>query len=260
MVREFDGEQVEGVEIETFGIQAVLLGALKYEFDEWLLVILDACRYDALASMLHGEMIAALSPATNTGTWIRGIWPGQYDVTYIAGNPHLSEPKQYPAMDGFGGLYRGEEHFERVVESFRVGWDGHHGTVPPAAVRDDAIEHTDADKVVAHFMQPHTPYIGERQPDREFKAWANIQDEKAWLQGIDGEEIAGWYLDNLERAWTEGVEPLLKAFDDRLIVITADHGEALGEGGIYGHGSTRLEVLLVPWITIEPGGWEHAGQ
>lgn len=257
MVTEFDDDAVETL---TFGAQASALGGLKHELDAYLLVILDACRYDALASMVQGAVRPMLSPATNTGMWIRGVWPGEYDAVYVAGNPHLSEPEDRPGMSGLGGTYYGDDHFAAVVDTYLVGWDGTHGTVPPAAVRDDAIDHRDHDRVIAHFMQPHTPYIGERQPDRELTAWHLVEEDTAWLEGIDRGEIAGWYLDNLARVWEEGVEPLVKAFDDRPIFITADHGEALGEGGIYGHGSVSMAVLVVPWLALTPPGWgvDHA--
>ncbi len=39
-----------------------------------------------------------------------------------------------------------------------------------------------------------------------------------------------------------------------ILALTSDHGEDLGEDGIYGHGSLRDQVLLVPLIVEAPGG------
>ncbi len=47
--------------------------------------------------------------------------------------------------------------------------------------------------------------------------------------------------------------------DDTVLVVAGDHGEALGEGGHYGHqGFLQPEVLHVPLIVRLPGG-EGAG-
>lgn len=50
-------------------------------------------------------------------------------------------------------------------------------------------------------------------------------------------------------------------YEDTLVVVTADHGEALLEHGLFEHGGSILyeEVLRVPWIMRLPGG-ERAGR
>ncbi len=56
-----------------------------------------------------------------------------------------------------------------------------------------------------------------------------------------------------------GLGPLLERLaqppwrDTTVVIVTADHGEALGEGGVHGHGALREEVLRVPLLLALPG-------
>ena len=46
----------------------------------------------------------------------------------------------------------------------------------------------------------------------------------------------------------------LGLYDETWIIVTSDHGELLGEHGIYGHGTTLHEPLLrIPLILKHPG-------
>ncbi|MEQ1894969.1 MAG: sulfatase, partial [Planctomycetota bacterium] len=47
----------------------------------------------------------------------------------------------------------------------------------------------------------------------------------------------------------------LGLYERALIVVTSDHGESLGERGLYGHGGLQLEQLFVPLIIKPPRHW-----
>lgn len=212
--------------------------------DEFLLIILDACRWDALQSYLGEDITMALSPAPLTVRWLRCCWPGAYDVTYVAANPHLVPTERPQHLVN----YDGEAHFEELVYLGDDGWDDDLRTYPPAPIRDATIE-ADADRMVTHFIQPHVPFIGENAiGDLEYQN----QGYEA-LEGVDNDAIRAAYYGNLKRVWAEGVVPLLEAFEDRRVVVSADHGELLGEGGEYGHGVYATPVLLVPWVEYPAG-------
>jgi hypothetical protein len=52
---------------------------------------------------------------------------------------------------------------------------------------------------------------------------------------------------------------LLKAtgrYEEAMIVVTSDHGDALGEHGQIGHGGLYLEQIMVPLIMKMPASWE----
>ena len=64
--------------------------------------------------------------------------------------------------------------------------------------------------------------------------------------------IRNAYKENLEVV-LESVAELLEHISGR-ILITADHGEYLGENGRYGHGfkvPRRPPIVEVPWLIIE---------
>jgi hypothetical protein len=74
--------------------------------------------------------------------------------------------------------------------------------------------------------------------------------ETVWRK-VDIKGVQHYYEDNL-RTVLESVSRLINELDGNT-VITADHGEAFGEAGIFGHRlETHIPALLeVPWLVIE---------
>lgn len=66
---------------------------------------------------------------------------------------------------------------------------------------------------------------------------------------LSADALLGEFLDGLR---ARGL------YERALIVVTSDHGESLGERGLYGHGGLTLEQLLVPLIVKPPQAWELA--
>jgi len=66
---------------------------------------------------------------------------------------------------------------------------------------------------------------------------------------LSADALLGEFLDGLR---ARGL------YERALIVVTSDHGESLGERGLYGHGGLTLEQLLVPLIVKPPQSWELA--
>lgn len=126
-------------------------------------------------------------------------------------------------------------------------------------------------------MQPHAPYIGDKakkvrksfvKKGYEFKYWSDLNDleknEKTVnnLLGLamDGllssEDLRQVYEENLQIV-LEYVSDLLSNIDGKS-VLTADHGELLGDGSgsrKWGHsqGLYVEELRKVPWLVIENG-------
>ncbi len=71
-----------------------------------------------------------------------------------------------------------------------------------------------------------------------------------WRRG-QSEEILFYYEDNLKQV-LDSVRQLVANISGK-IIVTSDHGEALGEQGVWGHESkSRIPVLFeVPWLEIE---------
>jgi hypothetical protein len=124
-------------------------------------------------------------------------------------------------------------------------------------------------------MQPHTPYLSEeaakiRQKLSEqdvffdrFHTKSEIQEAKS--QGkivvdslmtatergyVSLEKLEKLYKENLELVLCE-VEGLVDTLDGKT-VITADHGEHLGEGGEFAHPKGKYNRTLreVPWLEL----------
>jgi len=88
--------------------------------DEFIIVILDSCRYDyfqhEINSHLPGKLEKVYTPATATINYVQTIWDGQYDLTYITGIP---APTNY-AFERKGLKYRPEEHFSDFVHVWQT--------------------------------------------------------------------------------------------------------------------------------------------
>ena len=142
-------------------------------------------------------------------------------------------------------------------------------TVPPAAVTDHTIaaararDELGVSQVVAHYMQPHEPYRSHPQwGSGDSKLLENLVDEDAeagssvWPQAKHGvvDHDALWQagVDNLRWVLDDIEARLLPNVDGR-VVLTADHGNAMGEWGEWHHppGALGPQVRTVPWVEIE---------
>jgi arylsulfatase A-like enzyme len=124
-----------------------------------------------------------------------------------------------------------------------------------------------------NYMEPHQPYMADPPYDR----WVQAQPRAAELLQRDlyTHEIKTWKPDELAfvtatydgqvAAMDAGLGELLAAlkargrYENALVVVTADHGELLGEHGSVGHmGRMLYEPLVhVPMVVKFPGA-EHA--
>ncbi|MDY6768707.1 MAG: hypothetical protein SVW02_01215 [Candidatus Nanohaloarchaea archaeon] len=237
--------------------------------DEYLLVVLDACRYDVFREVGHlflsGDLSPAYTPVRDTFEYVQTMWRGESDVTYVSGAVPINSVKKSDWTDTDAGLYDGynpSEHIADIVDAWKMGWDDDLGTVPPEAVADIVLDHDDEDRLIAHFFQPHAPYIGENQllgytgedhrPHR-----GNPNDARIWERVKRGEisdrELRAAYRSNLLRA-LRSVRELVERTRHDTVLVTADHGEALGEYGTYAHPRSAThhpKVHVVPFLEVD---------
>ncbi|WP_336003492.1 hypothetical protein [Halorientalis halophila] len=157
--------------------------------------------------------------------------------------------------------------------------------------RDHADLVADADRTVVHYMQPHAPYLarGTGQKLKQIQKGIRRQDEgdgggvlspvtdrvrPKVESALDGSKLAQkvglWleldpvdvvrngtretamelYEENLRIAM-ESVADLVTELDGD-VVVTADHGEAFGEQGVWEHHvETHIDPLIeVPWLEV----------
>ncbi len=148
------------------------------------------------------------------------------------------------------GLDRGFDHYDDLAET--GGQDGAASLSQAQRRGDDTLARVDqwlatrgADASAArtalwvHLYDPHDPY----EPPAPFAAqFADrpYDGEVAWTDTLLGRLRA-----SLEAR---------KLWDDALVVVTADHGESLGEHGETGHGFFAYETTLkVPLVMRGPG-------
>lgn len=111
------------------------------------------------------------------------------------------------------------------------------------------LEHERPIFVWLHLLTPHWPY----DPPAEFMPGHEVAR-------TDADKLQPRFYDGEVRAADALVGRVTRAIDDAvgldrsLVVFTSDHGEALGEHGMYDHGHTlHAEVLRVPLIVAGPG-------
>jgi len=251
---------------------------------DWdILIILDACRFDAYiasrAPKLGGKLYHAWSPASITPhwvmrTWINGRWD---DVIYISANIFINKslgPKKHLHRLF---IYNLRDKFMDIVEVWRRGTDKRLHTVPPwnvyRAYKTVRLKmklrkmRLGRDyKMVIHFMQPHTPYITQEKLntliyrlDDEIKKmglglgfeYLYIPYMRKYMSKEDVDKIL-WngYMNNLDLALSY-VERIIRENSGKNIIITSDHGEMMGEYNLYYHFDIEnIQLRLVPYHII----------
>jgi arylsulfatase A-like enzyme len=127
-----------------------------------------------------------------------------------------------------------------------------------------------------NLYDAHDPYIPPADFDRHFGAWPRSAADMATLER--------WFIRDKKMLTPGEIQSVLDAYDDgiayldeqlgrlvdeldrfglltnTLVIVTADHGEHLGEHQLYGHASSLYDAEIhVPLLVLLPGG-AHAGQ
>lgn len=219
---------------------------------EWdVLVVLDACRSDLLASVAPdieflGEVKTVRSVGSCSSEWLEKTFPERPETTrtaMVTGNTWTDR-------------YVDAGEFAALDEVWKYAWDDDPGTVPARAVTDRAIalaRERNPEFLVIHYMQPHHPFVPDPIEGDEGMVRSGEESSPAnpWISLRRGKVRKGrvWeaYEANL-RYVLEEVEVLLSNIEGR-VVITADHGNLFGEWGLYGHPmyTPVPAVLDVPW-------------
>jgi arylsulfatase A-like enzyme len=118
---------------------------------------------------------------------------------------------------------------------------------------------------LVHFMESHVPYAPPRAHTRRFlddAAWQRVasldHDGMAYLAGVnplEAEDLAliGSLYDATIGYGDELMARVLDAAGDALVIVTADHGQQLGEHGLIGHFFSVYDALAhVPLLVRHP--------
>ncbi|WEL17238.1 hypothetical protein SVXHr_1064 [Halorhabdus sp. SVX81] len=235
-------------------------------------LLLDACRYDLFEDVLSdyplpGTLGKRRSAGSGTPEYLKKNFEGRqlHDTVYITANPYVNTKLS-------------RETFYDVVPVWKHDWDEELQTVPPEAVRDCVLEANDKypnKRIIAHFNQPHVPFIGDVRLDGR-KVSAIRQEalgkerpdpseriptpfDQLAAGGRTYDEVYEAYRSNLVRVLPTVTE-LLDALPG-LTAVTSDHGNAFGELArpfpikVYGHPLGILIPALteVPWHVSQNG-------
>jgi len=232
-------------------------------------IILDACRFDYFKkhNTIPGQLQSALSPGSESWAFMKHNFQEKifHDTIYITANPHSVR------LDS--GI------FFKVVQTLD-NWDSELEVVHPETVTEATLKALDEHpnkKIIVHFMQPHTPWLGEtakriRKRVSVYgnnknhglkKLGKNVDDprdgEMRWFEAVEKghishKEMESAYGETLDIVLTY-VERLVRKLNGKTI-ITSDHGEMLGErcgfSNYYGHPSDLSTKTLrkVPWFEV----------
>jgi hypothetical protein len=238
-------------------------------FDEdWdNLLLLDACRYDAFEQAsreveLPGELRANYSRGSATMEFLPANFAERdlSDTVYVTGTPMLY---RMTVLDEYGRRFDHNLHaivdvWDRIDVERLVNGNARPKQVAEATLQ--AAEEYPDKRLFVHFIQPHIPFIGdfgsERFGDVEGDIWRKQRDGKV---GATDSELRKAYYENLLCVMPT-VEALLAELRGKT-VVTADHGQLIGERGFplpmkdYGHpnGTYPSELVEVPWLSHRNG-------
>lgn len=243
---------------------------------EWdAMIVLDACRVDALRAVApEYEFLEEVNSIRSVGShsfeWMSKTFVEKYResierTSYVTANPFAARSyfdREVPPEDrtipfgptDYGTVSRDTLGYIDEVQTY--GIDDELGFILPETVTDRAIRagrEEETDRLLVHYMQPHDPLIC--QDGTKTNVYHRLR-----AGTVTEEEVCEWYLETL-RTVLEEVAVLLENLDADRVVITADHGEAFGELGFYGHmpGFPHPAVRRVPWAettAIDTGSYE----
>ncbi|WP_128226241.1 hypothetical protein [Halobacteriaceae bacterium SHR40] len=228
-------------------------GTNIYEREWDTLVILDACRVDLLREVADeysflGPVGSFESVGSMSEEWMEKTFTEEY----------AEETRQtaYVTSNIFSERVLSTDQFLELDEVWRYAWDNTLGIVPPRPVTDRAItvaRDQQPDRMIVHYMQPHHPFISDDVSEHFAADPFGRENETTVVDALRRGEIsrdAFWdaYRENL-RLVLNDVAVLLENHDAEKVIITADHGDALGEWGIYDHPAGCLHPVVknVPW-------------
>jgi len=193
-----------------------------------------------------------------------------------------------PARYGAAGVAQGFRTYDddlREPETNRPYLQRSGEATTDAAIRWLAADPARAEKpffLWVHYQDPHGPYtprepflsefaapIPPDEPELALGANDSPRGQIPSIQIVGGERHASSYKNRYDaeiRQFDEAFGRLLAwlrehdLYEDTLILLTADHGESLGEHGIwFAHGENlHVEELHVPLIVRAPGGLRGA--
>ncbi|MDS0280546.1 hypothetical protein [Haloarcula onubensis] len=224
-----------------------------YEKNWDLLLLLDCARPDMMREVQNDyrfldEIGEITSVATCSRQWMENTFVTEY-MEQMGRTVHVTANTASDAA-------LSKKQFQHLEEVWRDGWDEELRTIPAEEVTDRTIHFmrkTDAERYIVHYMQPHLPFVTRPDIDSRVVTTAGVQAQGKNLAdlhkaGYSKEELWEASLENL-RYVLDSVEVLLSNVDAERAIISADHGQAFGEGNVWSHPCFEYidPLTQVPW-------------
>ena len=223
------------------------------------LLVLDAARPDYVRQLdRRFEEVDALGGITHT--WCANLWqlvPKR--MTYFSANP-VTAWKQQRVKAPHVEMIDVWRHCWRRFGKWKVG--SVHPADLNAFVLDWLKAHEMPKRVVVHYLQPHAPYIVKGLPVQCGNLHDGPTGKKGDLSVVDAIErgLMTWddlreaYMANLKLVLATALELCGELREHGEVIITADHGEVLGEKGLFGH--ARMPAGLIRRVPLWSTAWE----
>lgn len=246
--------------------------------EDWdVLIILDAARYDEFEerNTIDGHLEPRLSKGGYSEEFIQENFAGGkfHDTVYVTGNPH--------ALDLDDGVFHDLVMVEvgPVGEALGPDEEQNFAVRPEDVVREalDAHERYPNKRLIVHFIQPHRPFLGEKARELYRQALTERAEKGLDDQDLHNPGRKGYSIDpagaarheeisvtdaDFREAYRETLDIVLEHARELVgeipgrTVVTADHGEFLGERYVtpkYGHPHfiRAPELYIVPWLVVE---------
>lgn len=240
--------------------------------EEWdLAVVLDACRvdfmqevadeYDFITNVGSIWSVGSSSHEWTTQTFNRKHAEAFERTAFLSANPFSQRvlingsTPPYGNILPFGSFAWQPCRSDDLAYYEQVSMDdtGFTNTVPPWKMTDRLISvgrNGSQPRVAAHYFQPHRPFVAPTDDPMEESEMTYDRPMEMYDRGeLSYDELWSAQIDCL-RAVLNCIEVLLNNFEAERVIITADHGQLLGEFGVTGHpgGLWLPEVKRVPWI------------
>jgi len=230
---------------------------------------------ELIYEFLDGKLLRVRSPASMTIPWLNRTWYRTYEnVIYVSAHPYINSMRPINSFDARG-------KFLAVIDVWRDGFDFSYGTTPPwnvnkavrklmlsLKVRRALGRFRGKPRLVIHYVQPHFPYIGSEEI-RKIARVMRVVKEKLDIKSLElGHLVNAVLMDKLDGD-VNALEGLLRcSYEETLkmvlehvaslseiivgqLIITSDHGELLGEYGLFFHPPIPFpELRYVPWFIV----------
>lgn len=231
------------------------------KINKWkTMIVLDACRYDIFKEInnINGSLFRVNSESHQTSTWYENHWTKNFneDTILVSAHPMMWWTDIHKSF--FKAIYVDSDNNNK-------DWKDPFYTFEKALeIRGDYFDK----KLLIHLIPPHLPFRGVE--GKKFNEKIGYFDDIAWLKKYDGGkdilelvnkygqsskdnwlELRKYYMENLQIS-IDGINRYL-SINNKKVVITADHGELIGEFNTYGHRYHKdgLQLLkTVPWLRV----------